>query len=786
MTSGVIGTLTGTRVLRKEDQRILTGRGRYVDDIRPAGLLHAVFVRSHVAHGVITRVDTADAEAMPGVRLVLTGAQMSEHTNALDFGVPGLADLITPVYTALSVDKVRFMGDPVALVVAESPALAEDAAAAVVLEVQQLPAIMRAPTRDQLVHSDVPDNIMFKRHTSQGDVDAAFATADHEVSITVPQHRWAPVPMETRGGIATYDAGSGLLTYEASCQSPHLLRLIVGGAVQQPQHLMRVLGPDVGGGFGLKWAPCREDVALCAAAKLLGTAVKWIEDRNENLIAGGHARDDTVTLTAAVRRDGTLLALRGDILLDQGAYPMMPSASTTTAIMRCMLPGPYRVPAFECTERVVFTNKAPYLSLRGPWAVETLVRERLLDKIARELGITPIAVREKNLLPLAEQPYDTAAGFPIDGVTSHETFRRALELVDQSDVQRELARARGEGRVVGFGIATFMEPAPGTPEMWSVIGFPFPGERARVKVEPDGHVSVFTQQMPNGQGHETTLAQLAADELGVRFEDVRVVFGDTQTTPFGMIGTGGSRAATFATGTVRLSAREVRSRILDAASVLLEADVKDLVIQDGVVSVVGVPGSQIPMGQVAAVCYMAPALLPPGMNPDLEAACDYDGEGGGFAQATHCCWVEIDPDTGLVCVQRFLAVDDCGKMINPAVVEGQIRGAITMGIGGMLLEQIAYDDEGNCVTGTFLDYLMPTATDVPDFELEHIEFESERLVGSRGVGEGGTILAPAALLNAIDDAVVAAGGVPASATPITPSRVLEMLGRLPGPAAGAA
>ncbi len=296
---------------------------------------------------------------------------------------------------------------------------------------------------------------------------------------------------------------------------------------------MRVIGPDVGGGFGLKWALCREDVVLCAAAKLLGARIKWIEDRNENLIAGGHAREDSICAEVAVRADGQILGLRADISIDLGAYPMMPSASVTTGIMRAMFPGPYRVPAYASTERVVFTNKAPYLSLRGPWAIETLVRERLLDQVARELGLSPVDVRLRNLVPLAEQPYQTQAGYTLDAVTSAETFTRALELVDYEKVQTDLAKARAQGRVVGFGIATFIEPAPGTPDMWSDIGFPFPGEQTRVKIEPDGAVSVFTQQMPNGQGYETTLAQLAADELGVPFENIRLVYGDTQVTPFG-------------------------------------------------------------------------------------------------------------------------------------------------------------------------------------------------------------------------------------------------------------
>jgi carbon-monoxide dehydrogenase large subunit len=780
-TSGVLGKLTGTRVRRKEDARILTGRGRYVDDVQSTGLLHACFVRSPIAHARILGIDVAQALELPGVVAVITGADLARTTQPLDFGIP-VDGLHTPTYAGLSVDRVRHVGDPIALVVATSRYVAEDAADRVALDLEALPVLITSevamsPDAAQL-HESVPGNTMFERTRASGDMDAAFAAADRVVSLTLVQHRWAPVPMETRGGVATFDPAMGMLTYEASCQSPHLLKFFVGTLIGQPLHLMRVVAHDVGGGFGLKWSPAREDVVLCAAAKRLGATIKWIEDRNENLVAGGHAREDTVAVDVAVRNDGTILGIKADLTLDLGAYPMMPSASVTTGIMRTMLPGPYRVPAYCTTERAVFTNKAPYLSLRGPWAVETLVRERVLDHVARELGMSPVAVRLRNLVPLDEQPYETAAGYSFDNVTSEETFKRMLELVDYDEVQATLASARAEGRIVGFGIATFMEPAPGTPGMWEAIGFPFPGEQSRVRIEPDGHVSLYTQQMPHGQSHETTLAQVAADELGVAFADVRVVYGDTQATPFGMIGTGGSRAATFATGSALLATRAVKQKVLAIAGEMLEVSPNDLQIVDGVISVVGTPDVSVPLAQLAMGCYLAPSAMPPGVDLDLEASENYDGEGGGFAQATHCCWIEIDPQSGHISVERFLAVEDCGRMINPSVVEGQVRGAITMGLGGMLFEQVVYDDAGNCLTGTFLDYLLPTSAETPDFEIEHLEFETEKLVGSRGVGEGGTILAPAALTNAVEDAIMAAGGQPVTATPLTPTRVLELLGTI--------
>jgi carbon-monoxide dehydrogenase large subunit len=779
MTGTVSGALTGTRMRRKEDPRILTGRGRYVDDVQATGMLHACFVRSPVAHARLTNVDASMANQADGVVAVLTGADLADEIAFLDFGVP-MAGLVTPLYAALAMDTVRYVGEPVAIVVAESRYAAEDGVALVQLDFDPLPVVMSASdaTRDGAprLHHAVADNLIYHRESSSPEVDHVFANADEVVTFTFDQHRWAPVPIETRGGVASYDPSMQMLTYETSCQSPHLVRFVLANTLQHPQHLIRVLAHDVGGGFGLKWAPLREDVVLCAAARRLGATVKWIEDRNENLIAGGHARDDTIAVEVAVRSDGTILALKADITLNLGAYPVIPSAAVTTGIMRCMLPGPYRIPKYASTERVVCTNKTPQVALRGPWALETLVRERALDHVARVIGISPVEIRQRNLLSLDEQPFDSSAGFPIDGVTAENTFRRALELVDYERTVKVIEEARTAGRIVGFGIATFMEPAPGTPEMWNEIGNPLPGEQMRAKLEPDGHLTLYTQQMPHGQSHETTIAQVAADEFGLRFEDVRLVFGDTQVTPFGMIGTGGSRAATMATGSAILATRAVKNKVLDVAAEMLEADVNDLSIHEGVVQVSGVPDARVSVAEIAMGCYMAPQLMPSGKDLDLQASAQYDGERGGFAQATHCCWVEIDRETGLVDIIRYLAVDDCGKMINPAVVEGQIRGAITMGIGGMLFEKIEYDENGNCQSGTFLDYLLPTAAETPDFELHHLEFESDRLVNSRGVGEGGTILAPAAILNAIEDAVIAAGGSAVTTSPVTPTRILELLG----------
>jgi carbon-monoxide dehydrogenase large subunit len=774
-----ISGLVGARIHRKEDRTILTGAGRYVDDVNERGMLHCHFLRSTVAHGRITSIDVEAARRLEGVVRVFTGADMSAITEDLSFAQP-IPGLNSPSYPAIAHDVVRYVGEPVAMVVAESRYVAEDAAGLIEVEYDVLDVV--ASTTAGLAEGapqlfpDVPGNVVHADEQLFGDIEAAFAQADHVVTDRIDQHRWAPVPMECRGGVATFDRATGQLTYEASTQTTHTLRFLLAGWIKHPIHQIRVIANNVGGAFGLKFSIYREDVALCAAAKALGGSVKWVEDRTEHLVAAGHAREEQLTLEAAVKDDGTLLGLRVTMLLDAGAYPINPPATVYTGIVRTTLPGPYKLPAYQFSHKIVATNKASYISLRGPWAVETLVRERLMDKIAATCGISTVEVRTRNLVTLADQPTKMITNVTLENVTAAETFAKLAEMVDLPAVRREQEAARAEGRLLGFGMGTFIEPAPGTADFWAAVGFPFGSEPARIRIEIDGKVTAFTPQVPHGQSHETTLAQLIGDELGVGFDDIRVVYGDTDATPFSMIGTGGSRAATMASGAVVYGSRELKRRVLDIASHLLEANADDLEIVDGVVTVKGAPGASVPMAQIAMGCWLAPDQMPAGTNTELEIVASYDGEGGGFSQASHACWIEIDQETGKIEIKRFLVVEDCGKMINPAVVEGQVIGGVAMGIGGMLLEHSAYDEDGQPQSATFIDYLMPSAPEIPEIEIEHLEFESDKVVGSRGVGEGGTVLAPAALLNAVDDALAQVGRGRVTATPLTPSRVLELLG----------
>jgi carbon-monoxide dehydrogenase large subunit len=785
--SSVVGGLVGTRVKRKEDRRILTGQGRYIDDVQERGTLTCYFVRSTFPHARIASVDVEQARAVDGVTAVITGTEMAEYTSPINLGAP-IPGLNSPTYSVLAIDKVRYVGEPVALVVAQDRYVAEDAAQLVDIDYEPLePVVTTSQALAQgapQLYEDVPGNLIYAGDFSVGDVDAAFAQADYVVADRLDQHRWSCVPMEGRGGVATFDRSTGMLTYEASTQSTHLLRMVVAGHINQSLHLMRVVANDIGGAFGEKFSPYREDIALCAAAKRLGASLKWVEDRIENLTAAGGARDESLEVEAAVKADGTLLGLRVKMAMNQGAGSVMPPSPVVAKIAGYMLPGPYQWAAYSFAATVACTNKAPYISLRGPWAVETLVRERLLDLIARRVGLSPVEVRKRNLIPLSQQPATMGSGVTMEGVTAAETFEQLTSGIDLIAIRAAQERARAEGRLLGFGVATMFEPAPGTTGFWEKVGFPFDSEPARIRIEPDGHVTAFTSQVPHGQGHETTLAQVVAEEMGVGFTDVRVVFGDTNATRFTTIGTAGSKAGMMATGAVTVAARELRGRVLNIAAHMLEVSAEDLQIADSVISVKGDPDAAVPLADIAMGCYLTPAEMPAGVDVNLEVTEFYDGEGGGWGQASHACWVEIDRETGKISIERYLVAEDCGKIINPGIVEGQIIGGVAMGIGGMLLEHSAYDESGQYLAATFMDYLMPSATEVPEIEIEHLEVETDKLIGSRGIGEGGTVLAPAALLNAIDDALSQAGGARITATPVTPARVLEALGVIEAEAGG--
>jgi carbon-monoxide dehydrogenase large subunit len=742
-------------------------------------MLHAAFVRSPLAHARLDGVHVEAAAAAPGVVLVLTGADMRSLSNPITS--PLARGIKWPVFYPLATDKVRFVGDLVAMVVAESRYEAEDACELVEVDYEPLPAVTGYSDALDPGHPPLFDEwgdnlVVVNEPVEFGDVDAAFAEADRVVTATFRQHRVANVPMETRGAVGDYDPSANELTYYASTQSPHMLRMQLASTIGHPMERLRVLAGDVGGGFGLKANVFREDFCVAIATKKLHRPVKWIEDRNEHLLASGHAREEMIEAEIAVRDDGTLLGIKAELTVDIGAYPSVPFASATVipSTVQRALPGPYRVQGYRFSSSVVSTNKAVYVAYRGPWEIETWVRERLLNIVAQEIGMDPAEVRRKNLVS-GDSDDRTITGLSLAGVSSRQSLDRALELVDYHSFRKAQAAGRAEGRYLGIGFATFVEGAPGPPELR--VGGPgvLGSERAKVSLQPDGHLVVITAQAPHGQSHETTLAQVAADEMGVPIEHVRIVHGDTRVTPFSLLGTSGSRAGAWASGAVIVATRKLRRRLLGIASEMLEVSAEDLEILDGVVAVKGVPGQGIPLAQIAMRTLLG---TPAGTSPHLEVDECFTGEsltGSGWSGGTHVCTVDVDIATGQVRILRYLVVEDCGRVINPAVVEGQIRGGVAQGIGAVLYEHAAYGDDGNFRAASFRDYLLPTSTEIPKIEIHHLETDPEAEFGFRGVGEGGMIAAPATLTNAIDDALQAFGARVCEQY-LPPAKVLELAG----------
>jgi carbon-monoxide dehydrogenase large subunit len=753
-------------------------------------MLHAAFLRSQVAHGRILSVDVSEARKLPGVLAVYTGEDIARLSRPAQAGattgatmMPGLR---SPFFYSLATDKVRFAGDPFAMVVAEDRYVAEDALELIVEDIEVLEAIV---TYEDALDPDKPrvfdefeDNVALSSDLVQGDPDAAFARADQVIEATLSVHRHQPVPMECRGLVASWDPESEHLTVHASTQSPHMLRLLMPPQIGVPMEQIRVLAGDVGGGFGLKNAVSREDVAVVLASMDLGRPVKWIEDRLEHFASGGQAREEMAKLEAAVTRDGRILGVRMDVKLNTGAYPCDPFPGAFFVFtISSLFQGPLRIEGLSAHHTAVFSNKATYVSYRGPWASADFLRERLIDIVARELGLDPLDVRRRNYVERDRPPLAMLSGQPFTAVTTREQLERMAELVDWDEFRSRQAEWRTQGRHVGIGIASYLEAAPGPrvpgrDPAAGALGL----ETTHVSVDADGTIVLVTRQQPHGQGHETTLAQVASDELGVRFGDIRVVYGDTDVTPFAIVGTGGSRAATMANGAVLHASRELRKKILVLASELLEANAADLEIAGGVVSVRGTPQTKLTLAEIVRAVEVDPGRLPEGVDADLSVSYTYDGGDSGWSGGTHCCIVDVDIETGMVHIDRYLVVEDCGVPVNPAIVAGQIRGGVTQGIGAVLLEHSAYGEDGQFLASTFMDYLMPTTTVVPNFEIHHVNsIPTDPHVNFRGVGEGGMIVAPATITNAIEDAL-APFGVKVREQHLPPARILELLGTVSG------
>jgi len=760
----------GSRVHRVEDARLLTGAGTFVDDITRPGMLHACFVRSPHPRARIVSIDAAAALALPGVHAVFTAADLNGDVKEAWYTGTGNKVPDTP-RPPLAHGEARFSGDIVALVVADSRYRAEDGVELVDVDYDPLPAVADyacARAAEALVHEGYAGNLAGKLGGAPMDTIAGvFEGAAHDVRATIWEQAQGAVPMETRGLVVEWSRGSGELTVWAATQAPHEVRMFAARLLGIGEHNVRVIARDVGGGFGQKVVPLREDICLLLAARKLPAAVKWIEDRQENLQAAGIARHEHGAARLAFDDEGTILAASLDHVQNVGAYPT-PWPVGTGAAVGMIFPGPYRVTAGTFKHASMFSSTPGRIAYRGPWAFETLAREVTLDIAARRMGIDPAELRRRNLLGLADMPFSAPTGMPFDHMDPLGTLEAALSLLGYEDFRKEQAAARAQGRYLGVGISCYCEPT--TP----AFGY-YSTEGATIRIEPSGKVNVYLAGGSTGNSLETTAIQLTADALGADINDVHTIQGDTAVTPFGA-GTGGSRSGSMIAGAVGVTAAELRAKLSKLAAHKLEASEADIELGHSRAAVKGDPDAGVSFAELADIAYFQTHALPPGMPAGLEASGRYAATGMGlWACATHICTCAVDIATGKVTLLRYIVGEDCGHMINPNVVEGQIAGGVVQGIGGALLEQFAYDAEGNPLSTTFMDYLLPTATEVPLIEYAHVESAPGPGPGGyKGVGEGGAIGAPPAVANAVADAL-APFGVTITRLPLTPAAVVALI-----------
>jgi len=734
-------------------------------------MLHACLVRSPFARATINGIDTGAALTLPGVRAVFTAADLNPDVREAWHAVAGkdIADTPRP---PLADGEVKFVGDPVALVIADSRYIAEDAVELVDVDYEPLPAVAdftTAVNSDVVVHEAYPDNVAGGLGGAPPD-EETFSSAAHVAEANVYQQIYAPAPMETRGMVVEWEASSGELTVWASTQTPHELRAFAARLLGIPAHGVRVIMRDTGGGFGQKVVPMREDMCILLAARKVPFALKWIEDRRENLMSAGQARHVDGKARMAFDDDGNILAADIDFMQDVGAYPT-PYPVLTTAAIGMFFPGPYRVPKASFNYKTVFSNTAGLAAYRGPWQYETLTREILLDIAARKMKMDPVELRRRNILRGDEMPYFNPNGMPYDHVAPADTFEQAVKILDHEGFRREQREALEQGRYIGLGFSAYIEPTGAATGHLATEG-------AVIRMEPTGKINVYVNGGSTGNSIETTVAQLTADALGANIDDVSTIQGDTAVTPYGA-GTQGSRSGPMTAGAVDEAGTILRQRLVAMAAARLGVSEDAIELGGSRATVREDPCKSVTFADIAYRAYYEPQQLPPGMSASLEATARFTSAAPiHWANATHACTCEVDVETGHVTLTRYIVSEDVGAMINPTVVEGQIAGGTVQGIGGALLENMAYDDDGNPLSSTFVDYLLPTTTEVPPIEYGHVEIPGPGVGGYKGVGEGGAIGATPAVINAINDAL-APLGVSLTRLPASPAAIVELLDQAP-------
>jgi aerobic carbon-monoxide dehydrogenase large subunit len=763
--------MIGQPIKRKEDFRLLTGRGKYAADIRLPGLLHAAMLRSPRPHARIAAIRAGAARALPGVAAVITADDLGAVGRipvrlGQRAGVGPNACLQPPLATGL----VRYVGEPIAFVVADSRYLAEDAAELIEIDWEPLPVVadVRRATEAgaPVLHPDAGGNIIERLSARAGNVESGLAAAEHRLVERFAVQRHTGVPMETRGLTAAHEPGTGMLTLWGVAKVPHFNRRVLADLLGHPEHLIHFIELEVGGGFGVRGEFYPEDFVVPWTAVRLGRPVQWVEDRREHLMAANHSRQQYHEVEIGVRRDGTIVALRDRFTVDLGAY-IRTHGVVVPELTIALLPGPYRVSNYECEALCVMTNKTPTGTYRGPGRYEgTFVRERLIDRVAAALELDPADVRRRNFIDAREMPYEVG-GATLGQKTVYDcgdyrsAFEQALAAADYKAARAEQARARGEGRYLGIGFGCVLEKAG--------LG---PWEYARVEVDGTGRVVVYSGVAAVGQGIETTLAQVVADQLQMSADDVTVVHGDSARVPFG-IGGFASRGAAVALPAALEASRKVRDKIFLIAAGLLEAHAGDLVLEAGAVHVRGLPERAVTLRQLARAAVPGP----PGMEPGLQAAHFFEAPRMTYPYGTHVALVEVDPGTGRVLLRKYVVTYDVGRAINPMIVGGQIAGGLAQGLGGAIFEELVYDDQGQPLTTTFMDYLVPTAMDMPEGTIVKILEETPtplNPLGVKGVGEGGSSGAGAAIANAVADAL-APLGIAITELPLSPDRIAGLV-----------
>jgi aerobic carbon-monoxide dehydrogenase large subunit len=764
-TTPVLPKLIGQRVKRREDPRLIQGRGTYVDDIALVGMQHLAFKRSDVAHAKITSIDTTAAAAMDGVEAVFTGKQIADFLAPMPIGTP----FPSPEHRAVAVDMVRYSGEPVAVVVARDRYVARDAADAIVVSYDPLPAVVdveQAMTgQPTVIHPDFENNLAVALVPSgtgvsadgskvdDSAIEAAFAKADVVISQRMVNQRLAPNTIEPRGVVAHFEPGKGTMTIWSSTQNPHILRTFIAALTGLGQDQVRAIAPEVGGGFGAKINIYGEEYVAAAVSKRLGIPVKWSEDRSEAFVATTHGRDILGHIDLAAKRDGTVLGLKLRLIADIGAYNMLLTAAIPTLTMM-MANATYNIPAVRATLTEVFTNKTPTDAYRGAGRPEaTYFVERAMDMLAHELKMDPAELRRKNFIKPNQFPFATQTGAVYDSGDYEKALDAALKTAKWDQLKAERDAARAQGRFVGLGLAMYVEVCGLGPS----AALPTGGwEHSQVTVERDGRISATTGASPHGQGNETTFAQMLADQFGVPFEHITILHGDTGVVKQG-IGTFGSRSQAVGGTALMLAGAKVKKKMAKFAAAMFEAHEDDLVFENGTIGVKGSPAAAKPFAAIAAYAYV-PVPLPPGLEPGLSDEAFFEPTNNTYPFGCHISMLEIDRETGEPKLLKLVAIDDAGNLINPLIVEGQIHGGLAQGIGQAMIEEVVYGEDGQLLTGSYMDYALPRAIDFPRFELEATVTPTPvNPLGAKGVGEAGTLGSTPSIVNAAVDALSGLG-----------------------------